>query len=165
MAKPITKIEEPVFTEKEQQNQALEKVLQDLTQNTEGIKETIKFLQELHESGILGAINNLVEAKEDLAKIAVEQMLRPPVTNALNNAMAAAGALTEIDPEMIKRIMNGMAKGIQKSEEELRLNKKIGVFDLVKLMRDTDINRALTFSLYLLQGVGEGLKDPSQENN
>ncbi|WP_026677770.1 DUF1641 domain-containing protein [Fictibacillus gelatini] len=159
MAKPITKIEEPVLTEKEKQDQSLQKVLEDVSKNADGIKETIQLLQELHESGILGAINHLVEAKEQVAKIAVGQMLRPPVTNALNNAMAAAGVLTEIDPETTKKLTAGLSKGLQKAEEGLRTNKKVGVFDLVKLLKDPDINRVITFSLDLLKGLGEGLKD------
>jgi len=159
MAKPITKIEEPILTEKEKKDQALEKVLQDLSQNTEGIKETIKLLQELHESGILGAINNLVEAKENVAKIAVGQMLRPPVTNALNNAMAAAGVLTELDPEITQKLVGGLSKGLQRAEEGFRANKKVSVFDLIKLTRDPDVNRVIRFSIDLLKGVGEGLKD------
>ena len=159
MAKPITKIEEPILTEKEIQAQSLEKVLQDLSQNADGIIETIKLLQELHDSGILGAINNLVAAKEQVAKIAVGQMLRPPVTTAINNAMAAAGAITEIDPETTKKLMGGLSKGLQKAEEGFQSNKKVGVFELVKLIRDPDVNRVIKFSLNLLKGLGEGLKE------
>ncbi|MBP0725739.1 DUF1641 domain-containing protein [Bacillus sp. RG28] len=159
MAKPITKIDEPVLTEKEIQAQSLEKVLQDLSQNADGIIETIKLLQELHDSGILGAINNLVAAKEQVAKILVGQMLRPPVITAINNAMAAAGAITEIDPETTKKLMGGLSKGLQKAEEGFQSNKKVGVFELVKLIRDPDVNRVIKFSLNLLKGLGEGLKD------
>jgi len=159
MAKPITKIDEPILTEKEIQAQSLEKVLQDLSQNADGIIETIKLLQELHDSGILGAINNLVAAKEQVAKIAVGQMLRPPVTTAINNAMAAAGAITEIDPETTKKLMGGLSKGLQKAEEGFQSNKKVGVFELVKLIRDPDVNRVIKFSLNLLKGLGEGLKE------
>ncbi|PJN88264.1 DUF1641 domain-containing protein [Bacillus sp. mrc49] len=158
MAKPITKIEEPVFTEKEKQSQELDNVLQDISRNSDGIKETIKLLQELHDSGILGAINNLVEAKEDVAKIAVGQMLRPPVTNALNNAMAAAGVLTELDPETTQKLVGGLSKGLQRAEEGIQSNKKVGVFDLVKLLRDPDVNRVMRFTIDLLKGLGEGLK-------
>ncbi|QQZ08301.1 DUF1641 domain-containing protein [Heyndrickxia vini] len=159
MAKPITKIDEPILTEKEKQDQLLEKILKDLSQNTDGIKETIQLLQELHVSGILGAINNLVEAKEEVAKIAVGQMLRPPVTNALNNAMAAAGMLTELDPEMMKKMMGGLSKGLQKAEEGLQLNKRVTIFDLIKIMKDPDVNRAMGFGINFLKGLGEGLKD------
>ncbi|MBM7583970.1 uncharacterized protein YjgD (DUF1641 family) [Bacillus pakistanensis] len=165
MAKPITKIKEPILSEEEKQADRLESVVQNLADNADGITETIKLLQELHESGVLEALNSLIEAKEEVAKIAVGQLLRQPVTNAINNGMAAAGALTELDPEMTKKIINGMTRGIQKAEKELRSKQKMGVFELVKLMRDKDVNRALTFTLYLLQGIGAGLNEQSQGNN
>lgn len=159
MAKPITKISDPVLTEKEKRDQTLENVMRDLAENADSLKETIKLLQELHESGILGALNSLVAAKENVAKILVGQMLRPPVTNLVNNGMAAAGALTELDPEMTKKIMGGMTKGLQKAEEGLRSNKKVSAFALMKLLADPDVNRAMGFGINLLKGLGEGLKE------
>lgn len=159
MAKPISQIAEPILNEKEIQNQVLKKVIQDVAQNADGIQETMKLLQELHESGILEAVNSLVEAKEKIAEIAVGQMLRPPVTNAINNAMAAAGTLTELNPEMTKKMMESVSKGFQKAEEGLRLNKKVGLFDLLKLMKDPDVNRAMGFGINFLKGLGEGLKE------
>ncbi|BAU28476.1 uncharacterized protein YjgD (DUF1641 family) [Aneurinibacillus soli] len=159
MARPITKIAKTPFTESEKQSQAVENVIQVLAQNADGIQETIKLLQELHESGILGAFNAAIEAREQMAKILVGQMVRPPVTNMINNAMAAAGALTELNPEMTKKMMAGVAKGIQKSEERLRSNEKVGIIDLMKALRDPDINRAMGFGISLLKGIGEGLKE------
>lgn len=158
MAKPITKISQPVLTEKEIEEQSLEKVLKDVANNAEGIQQTIKLLQELHESGILAAINAIIEAKEQVAKIAVGQLLRPPVTNAINNAMAAAGALTELDPEMTKKWIGSVANGLQKAEEGVKDNSKVGIFDLMKAVKDPDINRAIAFGLNLLKGIGEGIK-------
>ncbi|MGG4442760.1 DUF1641 domain-containing protein [Brevibacillus fortis] len=159
MARPITKVVEPVLTEKEKQDQTVESVIQALAKNPEGIQATIKLLQELHESGILGALNAAVEAKEDIAKIVVGQMVRPPVTNMMNNAMAAAGGLTELDPEMTKKLMSGVTKGLQRADDALRSGEKVGIFDLMKALRDPDINRAMGFGINLLKGLGEGLKE------
>ncbi|WP_223067973.1 DUF1641 domain-containing protein [Paenibacillus caui] len=158
MAKPITHISNPEPTEQEQQDQALEHVIHDLAQNAEGIREAIKLLQQLQESGILGALNAVVEAKDKVAKIAVGQLVRPPVTNAINNAMAAAGALTELDPEMTKKLLGGVANGLQKAEQGLQNDERTGMFQLLKALRDPDINRAIGFGLNLLKGIGEGLK-------
>jgi uncharacterized protein YjgD (DUF1641 family) len=55
--------------------------------------------------------------------------------------------------------MGGLSKGLQKAEEGFQSNKKVGVFELVKLIRDPDVNRVIKFSLNLLKGLGEGLKD------
>ncbi|ASV70257.1 MULTISPECIES: helical membrane plugin domain-containing protein [Cytobacillus] len=159
MAEPISKVAEPILTENEIQNQALEKVLQDITKNIDGIQETIKLLQELHDSGILEGVTSLIEAKEQIAKIVVGQSLRPPVTNAINNAMAAAGMITEINPETTKKMTESLTKGIQKAEEGLQLNKKVGLFDLLKLIKDPDINRVMRFGMDFLKGLGEGLKE------
>ncbi|MED1949540.1 DUF1641 domain-containing protein [Brevibacillus centrosporus] len=159
MARPITKVAEPVMTEKDRQDQTVDSVLQSLANNPEGIQATIKLLQELHESGILGAVNAAIEAKEDIAKILVGQMVRPPVTNIINNAMAAAGGLTELDPEMTKKLMGGLTAGLKKADEALQSGAKIGIFDLMKVLSDPDINRAMAFGINLLKGLGEGLKD------
>ncbi|MED4071867.1 DUF1641 domain-containing protein [Priestia endophytica] len=159
MAKPITKIEKPVLTEEEEQERTLQEVLHELSKNVGGVKETMTLLQELHKSGILGAVNHLVEAKEDVTKIAVEQMLRPPVTNAINNAMAAAGALTDVDPQTTEKLASGFAKGLQKAEEGVKEEKKMSMFELARSLKDPDVNRAIKFSLNLLKGVGEGLKE------
>ncbi|MFS0553760.1 DUF1641 domain-containing protein [Brevibacillus sp. 179-C9.3 HS] len=159
MARPISKVVEPVLTEKEKQDQTVESVLQALAKNPEGIQATIKLLQELHESGILGALNAAVEAKEDIAKIVVGQMVRPPVTNIINNAMAAAGGLAELDPEMTKKLMGGVTKGLLRADDALRSGEKVGILDVMRALRDPDINRAMGFGINLLKGLGEGLKE------
>jgi uncharacterized protein YjgD (DUF1641 family) len=159
MAAPIKRIVKQPVTEMEKQNQTVESVLQVLGQNPEGIQETIKLLQELHNSGVLGALNAAVEAKEEIAKIVVGQMVRPPVTNMINNAMAAAGGLSELDPEMTEKMMKGVAKGLQKAEDGLRSEKKVSIFDLMTALSDPDINRAMGFGINFLKGVGESLKD------
>jgi len=159
MARPITKIASQPVTEQDRQNQAVDSVLASLAQNAEGIQEAIQLLQELHDSGVLGALQAAVEAKEDIAKIVVGQIARPPVTNMINNAMAAAGALTELSPDTTQKLMKGMTKGIQKAEEGLRSGQKVGIFDLMRAISDPDMNRAVGFGLNLLKGLGEGLKE------
>lgn len=154
MAKPIT-----AFAKKEIEENTIEQLAEHAAQNLDGLKQTIKLLQELHESGILEAVVSLVQAKEKVAKIAVGQMVRPPVTNMINNAMAAAGALTELDPAFTKKLVDGLSNGMKKAEDGLKNGDKAGVFDLVKALKDPDINRTILFGLNLLKGIGEGLKE------
>lgn len=156
MAKPIT-----AFASKEQaqDKKNFEQLAEYALNNADGLTQTIKLLQELHESGILDALVALVQAKEKVAKIAVGQMVRPPVTNIINNAMAAAGALTELDPEFTKKLVTGLSKGMKKAEESMANSEKAGMLDLLKALKDPDINRTVLFGINLLKGIGEGLKD------
>ncbi|MGD8191419.1 DUF1641 domain-containing protein [Brevibacillus ginsengisoli] len=162
MAKPIKTIAKPTLTDGERQNQAVENVIRVLAQNPEGIQEFIKLLQELHNSGLLGVLGAAVEAKEEIAQIAVGQMNRPPVTNLINNAMAAAGGLTELEPEMTRKLIHGVTKGLQQAEEGLRSGTKLGILDLMKALYDPDVNRAIHYGINLLKGIGEGLKDQTE---
>lgn len=159
MAKPITTIRRTEKTEEELQQERLAQVLQEVSENADGLLETIQLLQELHEAGILPAIHSLVKAKEDIAKIALSQLLRPPVTNAINNAMGAMEALTEVDSQMSKKMIHSLVSGVKKAQEGLEANQTVSLFDLMKVLKDPDINRALGFGLNFLKGMGEGLKE------
>jgi uncharacterized protein YjgD (DUF1641 family) len=159
MAKPIQLIKKIEISEEQKKSQSLESLLSEVAQNKESLFDTLHLLQELHNSGILETVNSLVQAKEEVAKIAVGQMTRKPITNLLNNAMAAGGALTALDPEMTKKLMGSVAKGLEKAEQGLGSNSKVGILDLLKVLNDPDINRAIGFGLNLLKGIGEGLKE------
>ena len=77
----------------------------------------------------------------------------------VNNAMAAGGVLTQLDPETTKKLMGSVAKGLEKAEQGLQADSTTSVLDIMKALKDPDMNRAITFGLNLLKGVGEGLKN------
>lgn len=158
MASPIKKIIRPEFTEEEKQQQTLESLLSEVAGNKDSLQETLMLLKELHESGLLEAVTDLLKAKERVAKIAVDQATREPVTNLINNAMAAGGALTALDPETTEKLTAGVMNGIKQAEYGLEEGTKVGMIDLVRALKDPDINRAIGFGMNLLRGVGEGLK-------
>lgn len=158
MAKPIKTIKRTELTEKQIKEQSLESLLTEVAENKDSLLETLELLQELHNSGILDALNSLVKAKEEVAKIAVGQMTREPVTNMINNAMAAGGVLTQMDPEMTKRLMDSVTKGLEKGEQGLQSNSETSLIGMIKAMKDPDVNRALTFGLNFLKGLGGELK-------
>ncbi len=159
MAAPIRKIKRIELTEEQKKEQSLENLLNEVAQNKESLLETLQLLQELHNSGILEAVNSLVKTKDEVAKIAVGQMTREPVTNMINNAMAAGGVLTQLDPETTKKLMGSVAKGLEKAEQGLQSSSQTTILDLMKALKDPDLNRAITFGMNLLKGVGEGLKE------
>ncbi|WP_338469753.1 DUF1641 domain-containing protein [Niallia sp. XMNu-256] len=158
MAAPIRKIKRIELTEEQKKEQTLESLLSEVAENKDSLLETLQLLQELHNSGILEAANSLVKTKEEVAKIAVGQITREPVTNLINNAMAAGGVLTQMDPETTKKLMGSVAKGLEKAQQGLQSDSQTSILDLMKALKDPDMNRAITFGMNLLKGVGEGLK-------
>lgn len=158
MANPISGIRKQDLTPEQQKEEMLNQLIGTLLENTDGLKQTVKLLQELHESGILPALQALLETKEQVASIAMHQLLRPPVTNMINNAMAAAGALSSLEPETTKKLVTCLSTGLKKAEEGLANKQTIGVWHLMKAMKDPDINRAFTYGLNLLKGFGDRLQ-------
>jgi uncharacterized protein YjgD (DUF1641 family) len=158
MARPISAIHKQDLTLAQQKEQTTDQLINSLLENADGIKETAKLMQELHNSGILPALGALVKAKEQMALIGAEQLLRPPVTNMINNAMAAAGGLASADPETTKKLAAGLTNGLKKAEEGLANKQTTSVWELMTAIKDPDVNRALTFGLNLLKGLGQGLQ-------
>jgi uncharacterized protein YjgD (DUF1641 family) len=159
MAQPITTIHKRVLTEEEMKQQKLEELKTLLADNDEALNQTLEIVRELHKSGMLEAASSMLKAKEKIAKIAIGQVSREPVTNLINNAIGAAEALTNVDPEVTTKLINSVVKGMNEANEHAQSPKQIGLFDLLKALKDPDINRAIGFGMQFLKGLGKGLKD------
>lgn len=159
MAAPIKAIQRHELTEEEQKQQKLEDLKALLANHEEALNQMFNIVGELNDIGILEAASSMLKAKEPIAKIVLGQVTREPVTNLINNMMGAAGALTELDLELTKKLVSSVLKGMDEGNEHLESNKKVGILDLMKVLKDPDINRAIGFGLHFLKGMGKGLKD------
>jgi len=159
MAAPIKAIQKQGLTEEEQKQQKLEDLKELLANNEEALNQMFNIVGELNDIGMLEAANSMLKAKEPIAKIVLGQVTREPVINLINNMMGAAGALTELNPELTKKLVGSVLTGMDEGNQHLQSNKKVGILDLMKVLKDPDINRAIGFGLHFLKGMGKGLKD------
>jgi uncharacterized protein YjgD (DUF1641 family) len=158
MAAPIKAIQKHVQTDEELKQQKLEDLKTLLTDNEEALNKILNIVGELNDTGVLEAVNAMLQAKEKIAKIALSQVTREPITNLINNLMGAAGALTSLDPDLTNKLASSVALGMDEGSKHLQSNNKIGVFDLLKVLNDPDINRAIGFGIHFMKGLGKGLK-------
>ncbi|WP_341299469.1 DUF1641 domain-containing protein [Lysinibacillus sp. FSL H8-0500] len=159
MAVPITKIKKLQFTEEQLKEQKLANLQQLLSDNEETVNQVFSIMAELNDIGALEAAMKLLEAKEEVAHIALEQLTRKPVTNMINNLMGVAGALTELNPETTAKLVEGLNAGVEEANKALEADEKISAFKLVKMLNDPDVNRAVQFGVHFLKGLGKGLKE------
>ena len=158
MAAPITEIHNPV-SEEEIKIQKLEELTKLVTDNEEMLNNMFNILGELNDSGVLEAATSMLKGKEQIAKIALQQVTREPVTNLINTLMGATGALMNADAEQATKLINSALAGIDEGSKFLETDKKIGVINLMKVLNDPDINRAIGFGVHFLKGMGKGLKE------
>src|SRR5699024_1705701 len=143
----------------EQLNEKLDHLKEKFADNEDSLYEVLGILGELSDIGALEAINAMLLAKEDIAKIGLEQISREPITNLLNTVIGATSSLSEADPEQTKKLVQGVVTGLQEGNEFVETEQKVKLFDLMRALNDPDINRAVGFGLHFLKGVGKQLKD------
>jgi uncharacterized protein YjgD (DUF1641 family) len=158
LAAPISAIQKHKLTDEQRKQQKLEDLTTLLADHEEALNNIMGIVGELNDMGVFGAADAMLQAKEKIAKIALGQINREPLTNMINNLMSAAGVLTSIDPELTKKLADSVAAGMDEGSKHLQSNKKIGLFDLVKALNDPDIKRAIGFSFHFMKGLGKGLK-------
>ncbi|MFW7187737.1 DUF1641 domain-containing protein [Lysinibacillus sp. BNK-21] len=159
MAVPITGIKKQQLTEEQLKEQKLDNLKELLSENEEAVNQVFSIMAELNDIGALEAAMKLLEAKEEVAHIALGQLTRKPVTNIINNLMGVAGALTELNPETTTKLIEGLNTGVEEASKALESNEKVSAFKLMKMINDPDVNRALNFGVHFLKGLGKGLKE------
>ncbi|TCP18204.1 uncharacterized protein YjgD (DUF1641 family) [Scopulibacillus darangshiensis] len=159
MAEPITDIHRPAFTEEQQTEMKLNNLKKQFADNEEGLNKILDIIEELNDIGALEAADAMLHAKENIAKIVLEQVSREPVTNLLNTVIGAAGAVMNADPEQTKALIESAMAGINEGHQFVQTDKKVRMFDLMKTLRDPDINRAIGFGIHFLKGMGKQLKE------
>lgn len=159
MAVPITGIKKQQLTEEQLKEQKLDNLKELLSENEEAVNQVFSIMAELNDIGALEAAMKLLEAKEEVAHIALGQLTRKPVTNIINNLMGVAGALTELNPETTTKLIEGLNTGVDEASKALESNGKVSAFKLMKMINDPDVNRALNFGVHFLKGLGKGLKE------
>lgn len=157
MAQPINAVRKNIVSEEDKKKQSLDELAAHLTEHDEALKKTLELVRELHDSGILEAVHAMLKAKKDIARIALDQASRKPVTNVINNLMGAAEALSEMDPELTKKLLGSVSSGMEEAREYLKAPRKVGIFGLLKILFDPDINRVLGFGARFLKGMGKKL--------
>lgn len=157
MAAPITEIHNPI-TEEDIKLQKIEELKMLVTDNEEVLNSLFDILGELNDSGVLDAATSMLRGKEQIAKVALGQVTREPVTNLINTLMGATGALMKADTDQVTKLLNSALAGIDEGSKFIETDKKIGVMNLVKVLNDPDINRAIGFGVHFLKGMGKELK-------
>jgi len=157
MAKAIKQIEKITQSEEEVKSQALTDILNQLADNREALTTTLEILNELQETGMLDMVRGLLRTKEKVGSIAVEQLNQPAMHNVIKNGFNLIEFLGELDPDQLQHIMSGMHSGVDKTAEGMKQDQTIGIWGMMKSIRDPHVNRSITTMFNFLEGMGEGL--------
>ncbi|MBO1001323.1 DUF1641 domain-containing protein [Pseudogracilibacillus auburnensis] len=158
MAEPITAIKRTIKSETELEKEKLNELQSLLVEHGDALEKLLNITGELDRIGAIDGLQAMLDAKEDIAKIGLEQITREPITNLINHGLNLSAIASSISPEVTEKLSNSIKIGMDEAEEQLANDDKVSILSLMKAINDPDINRAMKFGLHFLKGMGKGLK-------
>ena len=155
MAKAIKKVHKLTLTEEEKRSRDLREVEDALIQNKAAILQTLEIMNHMQDKGLLALLNGLFGQGDKVLDIAVKAMDKPENTNTLKNLLLLLGTLGMINVKQLEPFLLKIDAGIARVAEYKDTEEKTSYFDLVRSLKDPEINKAVTILMQFLKGMGQ----------
>lgn len=155
MAKQISTIEPIVIDEETREQLDLNEIETALTEKKAAVLETLDLLGHLHDRGILSLLNGLFAEGEEVFSIAMKEINKPEHSRMLQNLAGMAGVLGKLDTESLKDFAEKANSGLHEAAEANPDDGPSNIFQLLKVLKDPEINRGMTMMLNFLKGLGK----------
>jgi uncharacterized protein YjgD (DUF1641 family) len=129
---------------KEYKSHQLTEMNQLLLDNRDHLYELINLAKKLQELKLLTKMNETLSSQNEWLH---------SILNHMNHGHSGSS----MNSDYIKQLMTGVKKGLEEGAINLDSGKDINAFQLMKLLKDPDINRALNFLLHFFKGMGKSL--------
>lgn len=155
MAKQITNIKHLVTSEETRRQNDLNEVEAAIADNKEAVLSAIDLTRHLHDKGLLDIMNGALSQGEEVLDIAVKEINKTQNSNVIANGVGLALMLGTLDVDRLKVLTEKLNQGVREAtadgtEEDGPSN----VFQLMKLLKDPEINHSLGLLVNFLKGMG-----------
>lgn len=155
MAKAIQKVEKlpvnPVFEAEKNK----EELVDTIVQHKDSITSLIRIVDKLESRGLLEIVEALLTRGDKVLSILMEELNEPKLRNILDRLVNVAEIIGDIEIEKLKHLTTQVNAGIVEAESQLKDNKETTLVDLLRTLRDPEINRTITVFLGFLKGAGK----------
>ncbi|UZJ76901.1 DUF1641 domain-containing protein [Fictibacillus sp. KU28468] len=155
MAKATKIIKRLEVTEEEQRTRDLKEVEDALIKNKDALLESLSVINHMHEKGIISLLNGLFGQGDKVLEILVKTADTPETSNTLKNLLLMMGVLGTLDVKQLEPLLLKVNAGAAKVAEHKDTEEKTSYFDLVRALKDPEINRSITLLMTFLKGMGE----------
>ncbi|MGN7356492.1 DUF1641 domain-containing protein [Paenibacillus sp. SAF-054] len=157
MASPITQINRQSPTEEEIKEKDLERLAEGAAKSNPGLLMFMDIIQEMYEAGYLDIVHGMVKNREKVLPHAFDFIKVSGMPVVMKNAVTGLQFLSTLEPHKVQRTMNAVSKGLNKALDTETEEDQKGFFDLLRMMKDPDVNRSITMMLNFLKSMGEQL--------
>lgn len=155
MAEQITNIKRLVTSEETRRQDDLNEVEAAIADNKESVLAAIELSRNLHDKGLLNILNGMLSQGEDVLDTAIKEINKPQNADVIANGIGLTLMLGTLDVDRLKILMKKVNQGVRvatadRAEEDGPGN----VFQLMKLLKDPEINRSIGMLVNFLKGMG-----------
>ncbi|GLG00492.1 hypothetical protein Alches_05310 [Alicyclobacillus hesperidum subsp. aegles] len=162
MAQPIQAVERPTISEEQSVVEALRQLQTEVARHGQALAAALTVLEDMQRSGLLDLAHGLFGAKQQIAEIVLEQVRKPGVLGAIQNAMAFIELVGGLDPQVVRTLTQALAAGVGEGQRRIAGGRKVSFLELARTLSKPDVNRAVAFLLGTLEGIGRELNVEGQ---
>ena len=119
-------------------------------------------LKEMHEAGFLQIAQGMLKSRHQIGVIGVTQLNKTGAQRIIKNGMGALQFLTKVDPAKLDMMLGAVASGLDQAGQTHDDGRPIGMWGMVKTMRDPEVQSSLGVMMNFLRGMGDGLHQHQQ---
>ncbi|MFZ4453928.1 DUF1641 domain-containing protein [Salibacterium aidingense] len=155
MAEKIQHIRKMEVSEEEQRQQDLREIEDALIENKDVILKSLSTLQHAEERGVISLLHGLFADGDKVLKVLADTMNNEENTTSIRNLLLLLGVAGRVEVEKLEPILLKVNDGLRRVGEESDTEEKVGYMDVIKSLKDPEVNRAVTLLLTFLKGMGQ----------
>ncbi|MEF2277367.1 DUF1641 domain-containing protein [Deinococcus sp. YIM 134068] len=127
-------------------------------ENAEALLEGLKLLRALHDHGVLDVLNRGVRGGGGMVGETLHVLERDDSTRLIRNLLEVGRAVSDLDPQNVGVLGRALGAGVNEGAIRVARGERVGLPELLGLLRDPDVQVALTALFGLLKGFGHALR-------
>ncbi len=129
-------------------------------------KNVEAIIEELEQAGVWRFLRALLEQRKPISEMVMEKLDTEPTKRGLNNAVTLAMALGALPEGFGLSLMGALQSGFHEAQSQSQGPDadKMSIWQLMGMLKDPDVARAIHYLMGFLKGLGTQLGDPSQGN-
>ncbi|WP_160723718.1 DUF1641 domain-containing protein [Bacillus sp. USDA818B3_A] len=154
MAKAIKQIERIEISEEEKRKNDLREIEDSLLKNKQALLDTLDLVMHMHDRGVIPLLSGLFAEGDKVLQILISKVDSKETANTLKNLLLMVGVLGTLNVKQLEPILLKLNAGIARVSESKNDDAEIGYFDIVRSLKDPEINRSIAFFFEFLKGMG-----------
>jgi uncharacterized protein YjgD (DUF1641 family) len=158
MAQAIHKIAEMGQTPEALRSEALEALEGALADNAEAVVQYLQLVRQLHDKGMLGAANAILQQGTSILEILVAQANKPEYAGGIKNLIVMGEVLGKVDMKMLTGLLMSVAEAkdrVNRGEAQ----EVHGMFHMIRSLSDPEVKAGISFMFEVLRTLGRDVHE------